>query len=259
VLEGTGTGLVAFRNLFLYRDVRGRPPAEPARPSPLGIRKRWAARLSEGPTLSPIEAFGLIRDYGIPAAPAAEASTREEAVAVAERLGWPVALKTASPQVVHKTEADGVRLGIPNEERLLEEYADLSTRLGPAVIVQGMAPGAVELALGIVRDPQFGPVVMVSAGGLLIEVLGDRRFALPPLDPARARAMLDRLAVRPLLDGVRGAAPTNLDAVVDAIVRLSVLAQELGDHLLAMDVNPLVAGPDGCLAVDALVVTQKEG
>jgi acetate---CoA ligase (ADP-forming) len=117
-----------------------------------------------------------------------------------------------------------------------------------------MAEPGVELALGVVVDPQFGPLVMVAAGGVLVEVLRDRRFALPPLDRERALAMLDRLAVRPLLDGVRGGRPVDLEAVADAAARLSVLAVDLGDRLAALDVNPLVAGPGGCLAVDALVV-----
>jgi hypothetical protein len=106
----------------------------------------------------------------------------------------------------------------------------------------------------VVADPQFGPLIMVAAGGVLVEVLRDRRFALPPLDHGRALDMLDRLAVRPLLDGVRGGQPVDRAAVADAVVRLSALAVDLGDRLAALDVNPLVAGPDGCVAVDALVV-----
>jgi hypothetical protein len=118
-----------------------------------------------------------------------------------------------------------------------------------------MAGPGVELALGVVADPQFGSLVMVAAGGVLVEVMGDRRFALPPVDHRQAMAMLDRLAVRPLLDGVRGGGPpADLDAVAQAVVDLSVLAVDLGDRLAALDVNPLVAGPDGCVAVDALVV-----
>jgi acetate---CoA ligase (ADP-forming) len=92
-----------------------------------------------------------------------------------------------------------------------------------------------------------------------VEVLGDRRFALPPVDRRGAMAMLDRLAIRPLLDGVRGAPPADLDAVADAVANLSVLAVDLGDLLAAVDVNPLVAGPAGCVAVDALVVARAGG
>jgi acetate---CoA ligase (ADP-forming) len=96
--------------------------------------------------------------------------------------------------------------------------------------------------------------VMVAAGGVLIEVLRDRRVALPPLDDARARAMIDRLAVGPLLESARGSPPADVDAVADALVRLSALALDVGDLAEAVDVNPLIAGPDGCVAADALVV-----
>jgi acetate---CoA ligase (ADP-forming) len=99
--------------------------------------------------------------------------------------------------------------------------------------------------------------VMAAAGGVLVEVLRDRRFALPPVDHRHALAMLDQLAVRPLLDGVRGAPRADLDAVADAIVSLSTLAVDLGPALAALDVNPLLAGPAGCVAVDALVIPRS--
>jgi hypothetical protein len=104
----------------------------------------------------------------------------------------------------------------------------------------------------------FGPLVMVGAGGVLVEVLRDARFALPPVNPAGVSALLDRLAVRPLLDGVRGAPPANLGAVREAVVALSRLAADLGHLLDALDVNPLIAGPGGCLAVDALAVQRSQ-
>jgi hypothetical protein len=108
-----------------------------------------------------------------------------------------------------------------------------------------------------VGDPQFGPLVLVAAGGSLVEVLHDRRLALPPLDEPRARRLVDGLRARPLLDGVRGQPPADAGAVAKAAVRLSVLAQDLGDLIEALDANPVVAGPEGCLAVDALVVPRR--
>jgi acetate---CoA ligase (ADP-forming) len=186
------------------------------------------------------------------------AASVEEALAAAGRVGWPVALKTAAPGVVHKSDVDGVRLRLDGPDRVAAAYEDLAARLGPRVTVAAMAGPGVELALGVVADPQFGSLVMVAAGGVLVEVMGDRRFALPPVDHRQAMAMLDRLAVRPLLDGVRGGGPpADLDAVAQAVVDLSVLAVDLGDRLAALDVNPLVAGPDGCVAADALVVPAR--
>jgi acetate---CoA ligase (ADP-forming) len=207
-----------------------------------------------GRVLGEAEGLALLRDWGVPVVAAEVAGGLEEALAAAGRVGWPVVLKTAAPGVVHKSDVGGVRLGLDGPERLAAAYADLAERLGPRVLVAAMAGPGVELALGVVADPQFGPLVMVAAGGVLVEVLGDRRFALPPVDHGQAMAMLDRLAVRPQLEGVRGAPPADLDAVARAVVNLSVLAVDLGDRLAALDVNPLVAGPDGCVAVDALVI-----
>jgi acetate---CoA ligase (ADP-forming) len=219
-----------------------------------GAERRGGAVPLGGEALEEAEGLALLADWGVPVVAAEVASSLEEALAAAGRVGWPVALKTAAPGVVHKSDVGGVRLGLDGPDRLADAYADLAERLGPRVLVAAMAVPGVELALGVVGDPQFGPLVMVAAGGVLVEVLGDRRFALPPVGHRQARAMLDRLAVRPLLDGVRGAPPADLDAVAQAVVDLSVLALDLGDRLAALDVNPLVAGPDGCVAVDALVI-----
>jgi acetate---CoA ligase (ADP-forming) len=229
---------------------RGRDPEVGA----YRARERWWRRLAEATPLDEAEALALIGDWGVPAVAAEVATSLEAALAAAGRVGWPVALKTAAPGVAHKSEVGGVRLGLDGPERLAAAYADLAGRLGPRVLVAAMARPGVELALGVVADPQFGPLVMVAAGGVLVELLGDRRFALPPVDRRQAAALLDRLAVRPLLDGARGAPPADLDAVVEAVVAVSALALDLGDRLAALDVNPLVASPDGCVAVDALVV-----
>jgi acetate---CoA ligase (ADP-forming) len=125
--------------------------------------------------------------------------------------------------------------------------------------VARMAPEGVELALGIVRDPQFGPLVLVAAGGVLVELLHDRRLAFPPLDERRATELLDRLRVRPLLDGLRGAPAADVGAIARALSRLSMLAADLGDLLDALDVNPLICSPAGCVAVDALVEPRATG
>lgn len=253
VLEGTETGLRAFRHLLAYRDARALPPPAPPAGPGRGVRDRWRERLGRGTPVGQDEALRLLADYGIPAAQARPAGTLEEARAAAEDLGWPVALKTAAG-AGHKSDLGGVHLGLADAGALERAYRDLAGRLGPEVLVQAMAGPGVELALGVVRDEQFGPLVLAAAGGLLIEVLGDRRLGLPPLDAVRARRLVDGLAARPLLDGVRGSPPADLGAVCDALARLSVLALDLGDRIAALDVNPLVAGPEGCFAVDALVV-----
>jgi acetate---CoA ligase (ADP-forming) len=252
VLEGTSTGLAAFRALFDLRDHRAMPALHPPEPVADEIRERWRSRLEASDPWTEREALALLGDYDVPVAATVAASSAPEAVSAAQEIGFPVVLKTTG--VAHKTEARGVRLGLRSPGEVEEAHAAIASRLGPDVLVAAMAPAGVELALGVVRDPQFGPLVLVAAGGELVEVIHDRRMALPPLDDARARRMLDRLGVRPVLDGVRGRPAADTDAVVSAIVRLSALAADLGDLIAELDVNPLIAGPGGCLAVDALVV-----
>jgi hypothetical protein len=185
------------------------------------------------------------------------ASSWDEAEAAAHRTGYPVALKTGDPKIQHKTEADGVRLNIRDVMQLRSAYDDLSGRLGPAVTVAAMAPPGVEVALGVVNDATFGPLVVVAGGGVLVEVLKDRKLALPPLDEAAAMRLIDGLVIRPILDGVRGAEPADVGTLAYAISRLSVLAVELGDRIEALDVNPVIVSPTGCVAVDALILPRE--
>jgi acetate---CoA ligase (ADP-forming) len=247
VLEGTVTGLRALKHLL---DDRRRPgtrvPAEPG-----SRRDRWRDRLSSGGELT---AFRMLADYGIPVTDARRAASAEAAVAAAHEIGYPVAVKTAAPDVLHKTEADGVRLGLADDDAVRSAYGDVSGRLGPEAIVAAMAPPGVEMALGIVRDPTFGPLVVAAAGGVLVEILRDRKLALPPIDEEAARRLIDGLAIRPLLDGVRGGPASDVGALAHAVSRLSVLAAELGDVIAELDVNPVIVSPTGCVAVDALVI-----
>jgi acyl-CoA synthetase (NDP forming) len=254
VLEGTRSGLAAFRHLFADRDFRARPPVAQPEPVAREVRAKWRDRLTGGRRLEEVESLALLADYGVTVARAERVAAAEEAVGAARRIGFPVVVKTAERD--HKTEAGGVRLGIADEEGVAAAYADLS-RLGPRATVAAMAPPGVEIALGVVRDPQFGPLVLLAAGGVLVEVLRDRRMALPPVDPDGARRLIDGLAVAALLRGVRGAPPADVDALAVTVARLSVLAQDLGDLVDAVDVNPVVVGAHGAVAVDALVVAGR--
>ena len=147
-----------------------------------------------------------------------------------------------------------MKLRLEDADAVRAAYEDVAGRLGPQVAIGAMAPAGIEVALGIVRDPTFGPLVLVAAGGILVELLHDRALAFPPLDEADARRLVDRLKIRPLLEGLRGAQPSDVDALVRAISRLSVLAGDLGDLLRALDANPVIVWQTGALAVDALVI-----
>ena len=252
VLEGTRSGLLALRHMIEWRDARARSAA-----ASHGIddrrRKRWLTRLASGP-LTGAESLALVADYGIPVTAAGRATSGEEAVGHAEAFGLPVVLKTDVPGIAHKSDVGGVVVGLATLDEVVLAYHDLAERLGPEVLVAECAPAGVELALGVVRDPGLGPIVVVGAGGLLVELIGDRSVGLPPLDLPRAHRMLDRLGMRTLLDGIRGDAAADLDAVALAVVSMSVLAAELGDAIEALDVNPVRCGPNGVVALDALVV-----
>lgn len=257
LLEGTISGLAAVRHLFDHRDLRARPQLDPPAPVVADVRRAWQERLSSGDQLGEAEALSLLADWGLPVARTLPAASEAEALAAAGELGWPVAVKTAAPGVGHKTEQGGVALGVTGDEALRQAYRKISGRLGPLVDLQRMVERGIEIALGVVEDADFGPLVVVAAGGTLVELLGDRQLALAPLDDWRARRLLQRLRCYPLLRGFRGSEPVDEDALVAAVVRLSALACDLAGSLGALDVNPLVVGPRGCVAVDALVVQPK--
>jgi acetate---CoA ligase (ADP-forming) len=258
VLEGTRSGLRALGRLLdlgHLHDLGARRCPLAAVTIDVVRRDRWLGRLDAGP-LSTVEAFTLLRDYGLATVEVAAAASRVDALAAAGRLGWPVVLKT-DEGVAHKWDVGGVRLALVDEDAVAAAYDDLAARLGPRVLVSAAAARGTELVLGITTDPMLGPLVVLGAGGVLVEVLQDRVVALPPIEVARAEALVDRLAARPLLDGARGAAPADLPAVWSAVCALGQLAVELGDRLAALDVNPVIAGPHGAVAVDVLVVPRN--
>jgi acetate---CoA ligase (ADP-forming) len=256
VLEGTRSGLLALRHLLDHaaRPEPHRPePPPPATPGPR--RQRWAAVLSGGPPGGAV-LFDLLRDYGISAVRARAAGTRAQALAAAAEIGYPVVLKTDEPAIAHKSDVGGVRLGLASPEAAGAAYDDLAARLSPRVLVcQTAAPGT-ELALGLVRDAALGPLLVISAGGVLIEIFSERSVVLPPVTRSSARVVLGRLRLAAVLAGARGQRPADLDAIAGAIAGLSDLAADLGDLLDALDINPLICGPSGAVAADVLAVTR---
>jgi len=250
VLENARSGLLALRHLL---DHAARPAPADQPPIDTARRDRWARVLAQGEP-DGAAALDLLQAYGIPVARACPAGTAAAALAAAAEIGYPVVLKTGQPGIAHKSDAGGVVLGIRDPAGLAAAYADMAGRLGPAVLVCETAGPGTELALGITRDPDLGPLVVVGAGGLLVEFLADRAVALPPVGPEAALRMVGRLRVAGLLAGVRGQPPADTGAIAGAVVAVSAIARELGDHLEALDINPLICGPGGAVAVDVLAV-----
>jgi acyl-CoA synthetase (NDP forming) len=198
------------------------------------------------------EAKAVLASYGIKSAPERQAKNADEAVKAAAELGYPVVLK-ADGDIEHKTEAGAVKLNLQNADDV-RAACKAMTAAKNGFLVQSMIKGGVELVVGVKRDPQCGPVLLVGLGGVLVEVLRDTALALAPVGKAEARRMLESLKGYKLLTGYRGAPAADLDAVCEAIARISEFAADHADAVEEIDVNPLLARPDGAVALDALIV-----
>ena len=252
VLEGTRSGLLALRHLLDHAEAKD-PPPDPDPPGDTG--RRWRETLARHPGgLSGAVLFDLLRDYGLPVVRARQAATRAAALTAAAAIGYPVVLKTDEPGIAHKSDVGGVRLGLGDPAAVGAAYDDLAARLSPRVLVCETAAPGTELALGLVRDAALGPLLVISAGGVLIEIFAERAVLLAPVTRSAAVAALGRLRLAAVLAGTRGQPPADLGAIADAITGLSRLACDLGDALDALDINPLICGPSGAVAADVLLL-----
>lgn len=253
LINGARAMLAGVKQAFAWRDRQSWAKETPA-PADAGLVERWRARLGAG-AMDETETLAMLGEFGVPVVAARVCETPEAVAAAAEAIGYPVVLKTAMAGILHKSDVGGVVVGLTDETALLEAYGAMAGNLGPRVTVAAMAPKGVEVAFGMVRDPQFGPMVMVGAGGVLVELLGDRAFALAPFGRQEALRLLADLKIARLLEGHRGAPPADMESLAEALSRFSVLAAALGESIAEMDINPVIAGPGGVFAVDALVVT----
>ena len=238
------------------------------------FRDRWTGAGDAAATRSPVAAdlpagvadeagtARLLDAYAIPVPPSALATSAQDAGCAAAAMGFPVVMKIQSPDIAHKTEAGGVALDVGESDvratydRILASaraYAPDARIEG--VLVQKMMPRGREVVIGVTRDPDFGPLVMLGAGGIYLEVLKDVAFAPVPIDRGQALALIDTLKTAPILKGVRGEAPADIDALAELIVRVAELARSEA-NIDQLDLNPVFVYPrgEGVVAVDALIV-----
>ena len=249
----------ALGHVCRYAEWRQRPlfsTAEPEDPSDLpAINAIVAATLAASATggwLELDQGARLLEACGVPVLPTRGAATAAEAAAVAEAVGFPVVLKARSGNIVHKTDVGGVALNLDSPEAVRAAYQTMESRLGPQMggaVIQPMAAPGVEAIVGLASDPEFGPVVMVGLGGVMTDLLRDRAFAVPPLGPGVADAMVASLRAAPLLDGYRGAPKVDRQGLVTVLEQIAHVAEEVPE-LAELDLNPILVSPAGALVVD---------
>jgi acetate---CoA ligase (ADP-forming) len=249
VLMGTASGLAALAHLQRVRFPV--PRTGTADPLPLPETAR-AVLEAAGHSLRGAEGFAILQSAGIPCTPFAEVRCPGDIATFAAHHGLPVALKIDAAEVAHKSEFGGVALDLRTLAQANAALATLRQRHPDApVIVQAMADG-VELILGMTTDPDFGPIVTLGLGGVFTEVFRDSTTLLPPFTGTEARAALARLRGFPLLTGARGRPPVDLDALCALVARFGTLVAGASDRLAEIEINPVMAGPDGALAVDCI-------
>jgi acyl-CoA synthetase (NDP forming) len=257
LIEGARESLLAFKHLFEYQRQLKQPFDERTKPvTDKNIISHCRTLFNSGKdkAFDENKALNLLENFGIPVVTSHQVNDKESLIKSSREMKYPLVLKTAEPGINHKSDSNGVFVNIADEQALIEHYSDLSSRLGPTVQVAEMINDAVEISLGCVNDPQFGPFILISAGGVLVELLDDRKVALCPISDEEAVGLVNGLKVSRLLKGYRGKPAVNIDALVNAIVQFSEFAHEFRDCFSEIDINPLLVNTEGCYAVDALIV-----
>ncbi len=244
-----------FANLF---DGAGasQPPAPPEGAEPV-----------DGEPLNEAEAKAVLRSWGVDTVAESLTTTVDEAVAAAAAVSGPVALKIASADIAHKTEIGGVLLNVEGMDEVRAGFETLMDRGRTAkpdakidgVIVSEMASEGVETVIGVQNDPTFGPMVMFGLGGVFVEILKDVSFRLAPFGVDEARSMIAEIKGAKILEGARGSAPADVEALAETLARISVFAAANADKLETVDLNPVLVRTEGVLALDALIIPRSQG
>jgi len=224
------------------------------------VRKNGRSKLTE------FEAKQVLAAAGIAGTREELASSEEGAVSSAQNIGYPVVLKISSPDILHKTDAGGVKVGLADNEAVRQAYQEIMNAINlkyptakiDGVLVQEMVEGGIETILGVANRPPFGPVVAFGLGGVFVEVLEDVTLRLAPIDENGAAEMLDEIKGSKMLDGYRGQAGADRAALAQTIARLSELAIKFHAEIEELDINPLVIKGDRILALDALITLQQK-
>jgi len=257
VINGIDVALRALKNLKWY-------PSSIAEDKSIELTfdkkllVKWKARLQQVLSLDEVESLALMSDFNLPVVPNILCGDSARVVKGAEAIGYPLVMKTAEPGIQHKSDVGGVVVGIQSEDKLIDAYHMLCDKLGKQVLLMPMVRQGVEVSLGMKYDPHYGPMVIVATGGIFIELIKDRSFALAPLNRIQVEGMLEGLKLSKLLGGLRGQPAVNRQALVDLIVHFSGLVVALGDSISEIDLNPVIVTGQGCTIVDALTICSRD-
>jgi acyl-CoA synthetase (NDP forming) len=215
--------------------------------------------------LTEVESKQLLEKAGISVIKTKLATSMKEAIALSKEIGFPVVLKIASPDVIHKSDAGGVKIELKNATQVSQAYREIITSVKQkhpkaaidGVSVQPMAKPGVEVIIGMNKDPQFGPVLMFGLGGILVEILKDVSFRIVPLARRDAREMIRDIKGYPVLEGYRGQEPADVPFLEEMLLKVSDFA-ERNPEIKELDLNPIFAYRDGAVAVDARIVLEEE-
>ena len=203
----------------------------------------------------------ILKEYGVDVPPFALVTSEAEAVKKAKKIGFPIVMKVVSPQILHKTDVGGVKVGINSAGEVKKAFNDMYGRLSKkkgvnvkGILLEKMVPKGVELIVGIQNDPQFGPVIMVGLGGIMTEVMKDVAFRMLPITTSDAKSMLNELKGSQLLKGFRGSEPVDLGMVAGMLARIGKLGMENADYINSIDFNPVVVYPKSHYVVDAKII-----
>jgi len=214
--------------------------------------------------LTEVESKQLVAEAGIPVVETKLAKTKAEAISISKKMRFPVVLKIVSPDIIHKSDIGGVKLGLANATQVGKAYTEIMAAAKKAnkkadiqgISVQKMARPGVEVIMGMSKDAQFGPVLMFGLGGVFVEVLKDVAFRIVPLNRRDASQMIREIKGYPLLEGYRGQEPANITALEDLLLKLSDFVDK-NPKIKEMDLNPIFAYKDSALAVDARVILES--
>jgi acyl-CoA synthetase (NDP forming) len=250
LVKGTREALVAIKNLLNNKKIKFSSESHPKNKNFV----KWRDEIKESSYLDPLKGYALLKDYGINVADYKVCQSISDVVSASKIIEFPLVLKTLSENLHHKTEVNGVIVNIKNLEDLKENYRDLEKRLGKKAMISKMITGGIEWSIGVKNDPDFGPAVMISLGGTMIDILDEKLILMAPFTTSEINKKLKTLRSYSLMTGYRGSKKYSIQKLCDAASKISYLAFDFKNYIKEIDINPIIVKEDNAVAVDNVFI-----